>query len=62
MGIEQFLIAYAINIVVAQLPSGRSALIAKCVPVERTRREIYRKFSFTDEMIRRAAFHKEARL
>jgi type IV pilus assembly protein PilB len=59
MGIEQFLIAYAINIVVAQRLIR--TLCPKCkVPFKLSEREeeIYRKFGFTDEMIRRGNFHK----
>ncbi len=59
MGIEQFLIAYAINIVVAQRLIR--TLCPHCkVPFQLNEREeeIYRKFGFTDEMLRRAAFHK----
>ena len=59
MGIEQFLIAYAINIVVAQRLIR--TLCPKCkVPYKLNERdeEVYRKFGFTDEMIRRGNFHK----
>jgi type IV pilus assembly protein PilB len=59
MGIEQFLIAYAINIVVAQRLI-RTLCPACKVPFKLNEREeeIYRKFGFTDEMIRRGNFHK----
>jgi type IV pilus assembly protein PilB len=59
MGIEQFLIAYAINIVVAQRLIR--TLCPKCkIPFKLSEREeeIYRKFGFTDEMVRRGSFHK----
>jgi type IV pilus assembly protein PilB len=59
MGIEQFLIAYAINIVVAQRLVRTLCPTCK-VPFKLTERdqEIYRKFGFTDEMLRRGDFHK----
>jgi type IV pilus assembly protein PilB len=59
MGVEQFLIAYAINIVVAQRLIR--TLCKKCkVPFKLSEREeeIYRKFGFSDEMVRRGDFHK----
>jgi len=59
MGVEQFLIAYAINIVVAQRLI-RTLCPACKVPFKLTERDedVYRKFGFTDEMIRRGTFFK----
>jgi len=59
MGVEQFLIAYAINIVVAQRLIRTLCPVCK-VPFKLNGRdeEVYRKFGFTDEMIRRGTFFK----
>ncbi|MBI5476749.1 MAG: type II/IV secretion system protein [Ignavibacteriales bacterium] len=57
MGIEPFLIAYAINIVVAQRLI-RTLCSACKQPMKMTDkdREIYTKFGFTDELIKKATF------
>jgi len=59
MGVEQFLIAYAINIVVAQRLI-RTLCPACKLPFTLKERdeEIFRKFGFTDEMLRRGTFFK----
>lgn len=52
MGIEPFLIAYAINIIVAQrLIRTLCNVCKRPIPKEEIDREVYRKFGFTDEDI-----------
>jgi type IV pilus assembly protein PilB len=57
MGIEPFLIAYAINIIVAQRLIRTLCTVCK-KPMKMTdkEREIYNKFGFTDDMIKGATF------
>ncbi|HZY10755.1 MAG TPA: ATPase, T2SS/T4P/T4SS family, partial [Bacteroidota bacterium] len=57
MGIEPFLIAYAINIVVAQrLIRTLCKLCKKPMKLNEKETEAYLKFGFTEEMIKRANF------
>jgi type IV pilus assembly protein PilB len=57
MGIEPFLIAYAINIVVAQrLIRTLCENCKKPLVLSESDTEIYRKFGFTDEMMKTATF------
>lgn len=58
MGIEPFLIAYAINIIVAQrLIRTLCQVCKKPMKLTEKDKEVYNKFGFTDEMIKGATFY-----
>ena len=59
MGIEPFLIAYAINIVVAQRLVRTLCTLCK-TPMKMTEkdRQVYLKFGFTEEMLKAGAFYE----
>ncbi len=59
MGVEPFLIAYAINIVVAQrLIRTLCKNCKKPLKLNESEREIYRKFGFTEEMLDVSTFYQ----
>jgi type IV pilus assembly protein PilB len=61
MGIEPFLIAYAINIIVAQrLIRTLCSVCKKPIKLNPKEIEVYRKYGFTDEMLDKANLHEPA--
>jgi type IV pilus assembly protein PilB len=61
MGIEPFLIAYAINIIVAQrLIRTLCSVCKKPIKLNAKEIEVYRKYGFTDEMLDKANLHEPA--